>query len=503
MTGESVRQLVRRLLDEPVRADPAQQVAMARSALQLDGALASGAAVYGVTRGFGPLVRYAADPASGDQGLGLIHHLAAGQGEPLSLETTRLMLGLRLSGMTRGYSAVQVERWQVLADAHNAGFVPVVPSVGSVSASGDLIPLAHAALALAGHGEAWRRTPDGLAPAPAGEVLVELGLEAVAWEARDALAFVNGSSASLAVALENHVRLESTCWAAAALTGRAVELLGASAEPYAGKVVEARGSLPGHLLASRWIRDQLTVERSAADARTLQEPYSLRCAPQIIGSVWDHVQALGDLLLQEAHACSDNPVVTADDVLHAGNFHAIGSGLASDHHGVLAHQIAFLAERQLAVLVDPATNGDLPPLLAPTPGATSGLAGVQLAASAMVASIRQKSTPATVSAIPTNLSNQDIVPMSLVGALRTAQQLELVELVLGTLGVAVAQIGHLVRPQGPDRDVWGRLGIVSTPFLTDRPLHEEVRQVRTLLLEQADRAFAKAPHESSEVPVWA
>ncbi|NYI06955.1 aromatic amino acid ammonia-lyase [Allostreptomyces psammosilenae] len=487
MTYHSARDLVRSTEHARLVLEPGARARMDASADRLERALADGAEVYGLTRGFGPLATHPAGPDDAAQGLGLIHHLAAGQGPALPAASTRLMLRLRLEGMTRGYSGVRPATWAALAGAYNAGFLPVVPARGSVSASGDLLPLAHAALAFAGDGEAWRRAAGGeWRREPAAPALARLGLRPVRWRAREALAFVNGSSASLAVALENHVALLELGWLAAMLTGRVVALLGATGEPYLDGVTEARGGLAGHRHAARWIVEQAGPPLPAADARALQEPYSLRCAPQVIGSVLDHLWAAEALLLREARGCSDNPVITADAVLHAGNFHAVGAGVASDLHAVLAHQLAFLAERQLALLVDPARNGGLPPLLAASPGATSGLAGLQLAASAMVAEIRQKSFPATATALPTNLSNQDHVPMSLVGAVRTREQLELGGLVTASLAVAAAQVQHILGAPPTDA-LWSALLARSPRLVADRPLAAEVRGVRDLLLRAARR----------------
>ncbi|MFB6394239.1 aromatic amino acid lyase [Polymorphospora lycopeni] len=467
-----------------ITLDEDERARMDASADRFDQAIAADEPVYGVTRGFGPLVRFAADPDNAAQGLNLIHHLAAGLGPALAPDSTRLMLRLRIEGMKKGYSGIRPADWGNLARAFNAGFLPVVPAKGSVSASGDLLPLAHAALALAGHGEAWREQDGVLSTEPAADALARLGLPAMRWGAREALSFVNGSSASLAVALQNHATTLSLSRIGAMLTGQTVDLLGACTEPYADAVVRARGQLAGHARAARWIRDELAVDVAAGKARSVQEPYSLRCAPQIIGSVLDYLRSVEPLLLQEAHACSDNPVVAAEAVLHAGNFHAINAGVVSDLHAVLVHQLAFLAERQLALVLEPGTNGGLPALLAGSPGATSGLAGLQISATGLVAEIRQKSAPATTTALPTNLSNQDIVPMSLIGALRTREQGELAALVLAALAIAVAQIRH-IRGVTPTAGLWADILRACPRLVTDRPLSAEVNTIRDLLLTWA------------------
>lgn len=445
--------------------------------------LRTGRPIYGLTRGFGPLVEYQADTNSEVQGTNLILHLAAGQGAPLSPDVTRLMLRLRLEGMKLGYSGISVEDWEKLAYAYNSGFTPVVPSKGSVSASGDLIPLAHAALALSGEGEAWMTVDGQHQRVAASAALKKLGVPLMRWKARDALAFVNGSSASLAVVLYNHVSLLTLSYVACHLTGKLVQLLGCCTEPYEPVVVAARGSSAGHEQASRWIRDELGVQRPASDARSVQEPYSLRCAAQIVGAVLDQLGAAEKPLVREASSCSDNPVISGEGVFHGGNFHALEIGLIADMQAVLAHQLAFLAERQLSIVVEPNLNGGLPALLASRPGSTSGLAGVQIAASAFVSEIRLKAGAATTTALPTNLANQDVVPMSLVGALRTAETLGLVELTLASLAVAVAQLYQAQGKSGLD-PIWSEIVDKCPRLEGDRSFAAEVRDVRDIILSK-------------------
>lgn len=465
---------------------------MRRSHEALAAAIAADAPVYGVSRGFGPLAEFGADPDSARQGLGLVSHLSAGQGPALDIETTRLMLELRLIGMTRGYSGIAPEQWQRLSGILRSGFVPVVPAMGSLSASGDLIPLAHAALALSGGGHAWDVVDRAAVRAPARQVLERLGHEPITWSAREALAFVNGTTASLAATLRNSARIRRQCWVAAALTGTLVETLGSSGEPYESVVAAARGGSVGHETAAAWIRKELSQMRDARTARRLQEPYSLRCAPQILGSVLDFLDASERLLVAEAQGCSDNPIVAVDGIRHAGNFYAATAGLAADQQALLVHQIAYVAERQLALILSPATNGGLPPLLASRPGATSGLAGVQIVATALLAEIRQQCAPATTTPVPTNLDNQDVVPMALMGALRVARQLDSSALVLGSLAVGAAQLLHLtVGDNGnPQHGSLSRLVSRTPRLMDDRPLADEVRELAALVEDEARRQVA-------------
>ncbi|MBR8640373.1 aromatic amino acid lyase [Streptomyces tuirus] len=461
-------------------AEQARMTAAHRTLTGLDGSRR----VYGVTHGFGPLVDHPADPDPARQGLGLISHLATGQGEPLPPDVTRTMVRLRLRGMALGHSGVAPETWRRLADLLNAGFVPVVPSEGSLSASGDLVPLAHAALAFAGEdaggGQAWCRDAEGgWRREDASAVLAALGLPPAVWEARSALAFVNGSSACLARALHTHRELGALTRAAAAVTGRTAALLGASGEPYEDALQRVRNQ-PGQRTAAAWIRAERAASGAGADTapgpgRPLQERYSLRCAPQVLGAVLDQLDLQGSVLVDEAEGCSDNPVLVDGTLLHGGNFHAAPVVFASETHASCAHQVAYLLERQLALVLDPAANGGLPPLLTPRPGAGSGFAGVQIAASSHLGRLRQLGHPASFTAVPTNLHNQDQVPLALNSANAVAEMTERAWWILGSLLLAVNQLAHLTAHRArQERPLWRELRAGFPPVDQDRPLAEEI-----------------------------
>jgi histidine ammonia-lyase len=278
-------------------------------------------------------------------------------------------------------------------------------------------------------------------------------------------------------------------WAVCALTGRVVSMLGCSLEPYAPEVAIARGGSAGHEQAVEWIREHSPSDPEDQRARALQEPYSVRCVPQIVGAVLDFLGATGSILVTEALGTSDNPVVVDGSIFHAGNFHAISSGLASDLMSSLVHQLAFVAERQLSLLLDPATNGGRNPFLAPDPGATSGLAGVQLAATAMLAEIRQLCLPSTTTALATNLGNQDVVPMSLNGAIKVRGQIELANLIVASHALVVTHYGFDASIQATSK-LWASLADATAPLTIDRPLAADVRLIRDLLLEASTRPCA-------------
>jgi histidine ammonia-lyase len=474
------------VLDE---CDEADIDRMRTSAATVDKALAAGQPIYGLTQGFGPLVRFPAESEM-EQGSSMLAHLGTGQGRSLAPETCRLIVWLRLNSMRKGYSAVSPDFWQRLADLWNRGFLPAIPQEGTVSASGDLQPLAAAALAHAGFGEAWVRDDEGRwSTRAASRVLAELDAEPLEWPVREALAFVNGTGASLAVAAVNHQSTLRLVRAVAVLTGRVAGLLGVSPEPYQPGIGAARGQR-GQLEAASWIRRELPPDLERAEARPLQEPYSLRCAPQVLGAALDQLDLVADVLAREADGCTDNPITYDGAVMHGGNFHAMPVGFSSDQTGLVLHQVAYLAERQLAVLCDPTTNGGLPPMLTPRPGRACGIAGVQLSATSFVAKIRQLSYPATLTSLPTNGWNQDHVPMALNGANSVAEATELAWLVVGSLSVGIAQLTAMLGCEPGTARLWAELAALSPPLLADRPMAAEVRAAGRLLSEVAAELLA-------------
>lgn len=454
---------------------------MAESAATIDKALVAGRQIYGLTQGFGPLVTFAA-ASEAEQGSSLISHLGTGQGRPLEPDVCRLIVWLRLNSMRKGYSAVSPDFWQRLADLWNRGFIPAIPRDGTVSASGDLQPLAHAALAYAGFGEVWTQVGGQWVIRSAADELAKLSAEPIEWPVREALAFVNGTGASLALSILNQQSAVQLVRAVALLTARCVYLLRANPEHYQPGIGVARGQT-GQLTVAGWLREHLPPDLRRDPVRPLQEPYSLRCAPQVLGAVLDQLGFAGDVLLAEALGCTDNPITYEGEVLHGGNFHAMPAGLASDQIGLGVHQAAYLAERQLGLLCDPGTNGGLPPMLTPRPGRGCGLAGVQISATSFIARIRQLAYPASLTSLPTNGWNQDHVPMALNGANSVSDALELAWLTVGSLAVGVAQLAAMVgdEPAGP----WAELATVSPPLTVDRPMAGEVRAAREVMRKTA------------------
>lgn len=458
--------------------------AMADSAAALSAVLDGDGDVYGITHGFGALVDFPGAGRGSDHGMSLIRHLASAQGAPLPAEVSRMTMWLRLNSLRTSYSAVGPDFWKTVAMLFDRGFTPAMPRFGTVSASGDLQPLAHAALAMVGQGQAWSRANDGTSSlVDAASALRDACSSPVQWPAREALAFVNGTSVGLATTLINHHEISLMVRAATALSARLVVLLGASTEAYDAGIGLARGQIGQQRIASE-MRARVGEHSLRAPGRPLQESYSVRAAPQVLGAVLDQLDALERILVREASGCTDNPIVIGGKVLHGANFHSMPVALASDQLGLCLHQIVFLLERQLALICSPARNGGRPPMLTPVPGSGSGLAGVQISATSFVSSIRQRTYPTTLTSLPTNNDNQDHVPMTTNGAVALMEAVDIGWYVVGSAAVALTHLAAAPLPdclpshpdllKSPDGNLWKELAAVSPPLNRDRPLADEV-----------------------------
>lgn len=411
----------------------------ARSAL--DRILEAGEPVYGVTTGFGPLHEYSAGDST-EQGEKLLTHLATGAGDLAEPTVVRAMMIARLQSLAQGHSAIRLATIESVIDLLEASLVPAVPKIGSLGASGDLTPLAHVARACTGQGRILQE--DGK-PIDAERGLSSAGLETVSLDARDALALVNGTSfmtglASLAVARGQRL-LEK----AEVLTGWAYRLLGCSLEALDPRLHEGREH-DGQIDSAACIRREATRHGSAEkNERPLQEVYSLRCAPQILGAVRDQINYVRSIVSTELNGVNDNPFINTKPsaVLHGGNFQGQQIAFAADALNEALTQVGILAERQIDVLLSPSKNGGAPPLLAWNPGPNSGLAGSQLTATALVAEMRQNAQMAGTSSIPTNNDNQDVVSMGALASRSAHEQTNHLASILAVLGIALSQFTHL------------------------------------------------------------
>jgi histidine ammonia-lyase len=390
-----------------------------RSAAVVDAIVGRGEAVYGINTGFGKLASVrigAADLATLQRNLVLSH--AAGVGEPLPAPVVRLTLALKLASLAQGASGVRPGTLRHLASCLDAGLIPVVPSQGSVGASGDLAPLAHMTAALMGVGEIELegvRLPAAAALARAGLPPLELG-------PKEGLALLNGTQASTALALVGLFEAERILQAALVTGAMATDAARGSDGPFDARIQALRRH-PGQIEVAAVLREIIAGSAIRASHRVgderIQDPYCLRCQPQVMGACLDLLRQAAATLATEANGVSDNPLVFADEgeVISGGNFHAEPVAFAADMIAMALCEIGSLAERRIAMLVDPALSG-LPAFLTPRPGLNSGFMIAQVTAAALVSENKQRAYPASVDSIPTSANQEDHVSMATHGARR-------------------------------------------------------------------------------------
>ncbi len=399
--------------------------------------------VYGINTGFGKLasVRISDDDLLALQRNIVLSH-AAGVGEPMPVPIARLMMALKLASLAQGASGVQLATVEMLAGLLEKGLTPVIPAQGSVGASGDLAPLAHMAAAMIGTGEIWV----GDVRTPALEALADAGLSSLVLGPKEGLALLNGTQFSCAYALAGLFEAERL-FASALLTGAlSTEAAKGSDAPFDERIHALRGH-KGQIETAAALRSLMSGSAIRASHLTgdtrVQDPYCLRCQPQVMGAVLDMLRQAATTLLIEANGVSDNPLIFADtdEALSGGNFHAEPVAFAADMIAMGLCEIGSIAERRIAMLVDPALSG-LPAFLTPRPGLNSGFMIPQVTAAALVSENKQRAYPASVDSIPTSANQEDHVSMAAHGARRL---LGMAENVAGVLAIE-----YLAAVQGCD-----------------------------------------------------
>ena len=403
--------------------------------------VADGATVYGVTTGFGDLADTRVDPAQTSAlQRNLVRSHAAGVGDPMPDDVVRAMLLLRANALAVGLSGVRVEVVDLLVEMLNAAIHPVVPSRGSLGASGDLAPLAHIALVLIGEGEA---TVDGAGPGSGAEALARAGLEPIELEAKEGLALLNGTQLMAGIgALAHHdaMRLALTADVVGAMSLEAMLGTGAA---FAEELIAARPH-PGQVASARHLRELLADSEIWASHRTdiehrVQDAYSLRCMPQVHGAARDAIAELERVLGVEINAATDNPLVfPSGEVISGGNFHGEPLALALDYATMAVAELASISERRTARLVDAHLSG-LPAFLTDRPGVQSGLMIAHYTAAALVNELQILSHPASVDTIPTSANQEDHVSMGATSARHLRLAVELAEQVLAIEAICASQ----------------------------------------------------------------
>ncbi len=386
--------------------------------------------VYGINTGFGNFaeVRIAAESLAELQ-VNLLRSHAAGVGEPLSIPVVRATMALRANVLAKGYSGIRIETLDRLIDLLNHAVHPVVPSRGSVGASGDLAPLAHLALVLIGEGEVW----NGDGRMSGADALEQAGLAPVVLAPKEGLALINGtqpSTALLGLALHGALRLVRAADVTAALS---IDGLQGSTRPFDPRIHEARG-MPGQSASAENLRNFMegsAINAAHANCGRVQDAYSMRCAPQVHGAARDAVQFALRTFLAEANAATDNPMVFADtgEIVSGGNFHGAPVSLAADVLAIGLTHLATISERRSDRLVNPASSG-LPAFLTRHGGLQSGLMMAQVTAAALTSELKTIAHPASVDTIPTSGNKEDHVSMSMTAALKAERAVALTRDVL-------------------------------------------------------------------------
>ncbi len=424
----------------PLELADSALAAVAASAATVAEIVRRGDAVYGINTGFGRLANIRIDThdlTTLQRNLVLSH--AAGVGDPTPLPTVRLMMALKLANLARGASGVRPEVLKLLPDMLARDVIPLVPSQGSVGASGDLAPLAHMAAAMIGVGDAYHQGER----MPAEAALKRVGLAPVTLGPKEGLVLLNGTQFATAHALLALFATERVFQSALISGALATDAARGSDTPFDPRIHALRGHR-GQIEVAAALRalmagSQIRASHLTGDQR-IQDPYSVRCQPQVMGAALDLLRHVAATLVIEANGVSDNPLVIAEtgEVLSGGNFHGEPVAFAADILALAICEIGALSERRIALLMDPALSG-LRAFLTPKPGLNSGLMIAQVTAAALVSENKQQAHPASVDSIPTSANQEDHVSMAAHGARRLAHMVENAAYIVGIELITAAQ----------------------------------------------------------------
>ena len=474
-------------------------------------------AIYGINTGFGPLSGFrVSNEDLAQHQVNLLHHLTVGQGALFSDAETRSIMLTRANALTRGFSGIREEVIDLLLAALNRGVLPEIPSEGSVGASGDLVPLAHMAGLLVGFGHA-RVKGERL---PSAEALKKAGLVPVVLQCKEGLALVNGTSVMTGLAaLAAHESDRLLRWMEL-LAACLFQVLDGEPEVLCQQAQMARG-FRGQALVARRISDSLRTHPAFArridehqwgshpkpvdGGAEIQDPYSLRCTPQILGAFQEAQWHVEQVVTRELNASTDNPLVFPDTgmVIHCGNFYGQQIAMVSDYMRMGLIKLALLADRQIERLVNWRYSRGLPPLLAGgAPGLNSGFAGAQLLATSLAAEARLLGTPASIQTISTNANNQDVVSMGCIAAKMTRTTLPLLWKLTAIEALALAQAADLHGRKdvmgGDYRKLYDLVRGVSPTLEADRPLTGDIQRVTALLQTEDAQQHCLRPKNKSD-----
>ena len=476
-----------RLSPQLTIAETARQ-RMQKSRQVIREAVESGRTIYGVNTGFGKLADVRVNrPDLEELQLNLIRSHAAGVGEPFSVEIVRLIMLLKVNALAKGYSGVRPALVDLLIDMLNHHIHPVIPSRGSVGASGDLAPLAHLALTLTGEGKVLDRGREQ----PANFALVRKGLKPLALKAKEGLAILNGTQVSLACGISGLDRLHNLVKAADILGAASVEALKGTDIPFQARLQEVRNQRGQELSARNLYRllQESEIHESHRYCGKVQDMYSLRCMPQVHGAVRDAMSYAADVFGREANACTDNPVVFPDsgDIVSGGNFHAEPIGIPIDTLTTAAAELGNISERRIAAMQDPSMS-QMPAFLTEAGGLQSGYMIPQVVAASLVSENKGLAHPASVDSIPTSGNQEDHVSMAAGAGRQLLQVIENVETILAIEWLCACQGLDLKEGLKPARALEPAYDLLRSEvpeYTKDRPHSGDIQQARELIRSNA------------------
>ncbi|WP_307069251.1 histidine ammonia-lyase [Alkalibacillus filiformis] len=442
--------------------------------------------IYGINTGFGKFSDVEIDEQDLDElQMNLIYSHACGVGEPFSKEVSRAMVLLRANALLKGYSGVRPIVIEKLVEMLNKDITPVIPSQGSLGASGDLAPLAHLALVLLGDGEVLHDSEIK----PAQEVLGEKGFTPIQLKAKEGLALINGTQAMTAVGALTYLEAEETLKQSeqiAAMTMEGLESIICAFDP---KIHDVRGHKEQIEVAERvrgFLHDSQLVTKQGE--KRVQDAYSIRCIPQVLGASWQTLNYVKEKLEVEINAATDNPLIFTDEgeVLSGGNFHGQPIAIAMDLLKIGMAEVANMSERRIERLVNPQLN-DLPPFLSPKPGLQSGAMIMQYTAASLVSENKTLAHPASVDSIPSSANQEDHVSMGTIGArhanqiVQNAHRVIAIELICAMQAVEVRGVEKLAQAT---RELYTKARDVVPSIKHDRAFSKDIEALTEWLREQ-------------------
>lgn len=470
---------------------PKARARMLRTRKVVDDIVRRNDVVYGVTTGFGKLSEVAIPAESlAELQVNLVRSHACGVGARLPEREVRAMMLLRANVIAKGYSGARPELVELLLGMLNADIYAPIPEQGSVGASGDLAPLAHLALAMIGEGTLLK----GEDEAPAARMLRDAGLDPVVLAPKEGITLINGTQTHTAVALVALVHARGL-WRTAHVAGAmSLEALLGTPTAFDQRIHEARGQR-GQTRSAALLRDlladsELRESHRHGDPR-IQDPYALRCIPQVHGPVLDALEWIEQAVSRELNAATDNPLVFENgETLSGGNFHGLTIAMALDFLAIVLTNLATMSERRIDRLVNPDLNQGLPAFLSPDPGLNSGFMIAQVTAAALASECKMLSHPASVDTIPTDGNKEDVVPMAMGAAWKARRIVRNLENILAIELMCAAQAIDFRAPLSPGRGVrtaHTRVRNIVAPLEKDRVLSTDIEAIRAAV---ADRGFA-------------